>query len=164
MCDGAYSCLSLNQWYLLATLRVAVQLDIPEPDITHISPVRENTQLITTDTDHVTAKSPESEVTSISGRERYPPCKHTYDELVEPLAWAMNSFFCNLTRLFLLGKLCMQYEGEQSTITAKPWRSKHCLSNSQLSWSTCDYTRPGQAGGVGAGESWNGADLWLRIG
>ena len=77
-----------------------VVVDIPEPDMTHISPVREDTDLITTDpvvvdTDNVTSESLESENTSVrrSVRERRPPRKLTYDELGEPLTLAISSFF-----------------------------------------------------------------------
>lgn len=75
-----------------------VVIDIPEPDMTPVPPVRENTDLITmgpvvADTDVVTSENLESEATSIrrSVRERRPPCKLTYDELGEPLILAINS-------------------------------------------------------------------------
>lgn len=77
-----------------------VIIDVPEPDMTHISPVRENTDLIITDpvgvdTDDVTPESLESEAASVrrSVRERRPPQKLTYDELGEPLTLAISSFF-----------------------------------------------------------------------
>ena len=77
-----------------------VVIDIPEPDMTHISPVKENTDLITTDpvvpdTDNVAFENLESEYPSVrrSVRERHPPRKLTYDELGEPLTLAISSFF-----------------------------------------------------------------------
>ncbi|CAI5680231.1 unnamed protein product [Oreochromis niloticus] len=77
-----------------------IVIDIPEPDMTQISPVGENTDLITTDpvaadTDNVVSESQESENTSVrrSAREKRPPRKLTYDELGEPLTLAISSFF-----------------------------------------------------------------------
>lgn len=152
MCDRACSCLSLNQRYLLATLRVAVQLDIPEPDMAHIWPVRENTQLITTDTDHVTVQSPESEVTCIFVRERHPPW------------WVSGTFSLSHESILLqfnrrMGKLCMQYKGGQCTITANLEGVNTVFLIHNSLGQTCDFTRPGQAVRVEAGEVVQGGFL-----
>lgn len=77
-----------------------VVIDIPEPDVTHVSPVREDTDPITTDpevaeADHEASESLETEAPSVrrSVRERHPPRKLTYDELGEPLTLAISLFF-----------------------------------------------------------------------
>lgn len=111
-----------------------VVVDIPEPDMTYISPVRESTDLITTDpevtdTDNVTSESPESEATSIRRPvwERRLPHKLTYDELGEPLTLAISSFFQALgtaiSNIFACGGRCAcrdscSLEGENVTLVS----------------------------------------------
>lgn len=75
-----------------------VVIDIPEPDMTHTSPVQKSTDFVTpdpvvVDTEDVTSDSRESEATSVrrSVRDRRPPRKLTYDELGEPLTLAIST-------------------------------------------------------------------------
>ena len=76
-----------------------IVIDIPESEVTHVSPVSNNTDNVTTepvvDTDRGTQEH-ESFGLRRSERERRQPRKLTYDELGEPLILAISSFFSDL--------------------------------------------------------------------
>uniref|UniRef100_A0A8C5DDV5 Gypsy retrotransposon integrase-like protein 1 n=1 Tax=Gouania willdenowi TaxID=441366 RepID=A0A8C5DDV5_GOUWI len=84
-----------------------VIIDIPEPDVTHTSPITDSTGHVRTeptvaDTEAEACEGPDTESIGLrrSTREKRQPRKLTYDELGEPLVLAISSFFQTLGTAF----------------------------------------------------------------